>query len=331
MKAARRPPKLAVVGRAGPLRAGRGPNFGAVGLPAPDATLPAGATMADLIEDYLAGAEFARLAVRTQYEYRRSLARLGAVFGATCPRDWQGQWGQHYLRAGTAPVRANRDVGVLSILFRRAVAGGLIAANPIRELRRNPEPPRSRYVGDAELHAFLGRCDARLRSYVALKLATGLRQGQLLALRWADWDGRELRAAAAKGGRETHYSGAGLPAALEAVRLAWGDAGPAGPVFLAPRGPARPLTGVALRRRWATAMRRHLAAVAGSDAAAREAARFREHDLRAKVATDSGDLATAQARLGHTSSTVTQRVYMRGPQRVRAAHVAPLQRGLFDD
>ena len=325
----KRAQNLSVVRRSGPRRAGpRLPDFGAVGLPALDARLPAEATVADLIEDYLAAAEFQRLAPGTQRDYRRGLLRLGAVFGATRPRDWQGPWGQHYLRAGAAPVRANRDVAVLSILFRRAVAGGLIQANPIRELRRNPERPRSRYVSDAELSLFLSRCDARLQSYVRVKLATGLRQGQLLRLRWEDWDGAELRAPLAKGGRPTIYRGGGLPAALEAARVAW-RSGPRGPLFPAPLGPERPITGDALRRRWARAMRRHLDAVAGGDPAAREAARFREHDLRAKVATDSGDVAIAQARLGHATPTITSRVYMRGPRRVEAAPAPPMQRELF--
>ena len=315
-------PKLRVVGRGGPLPAGpRAPNFGAVGLPAPAVGLPADATVANLIADYLASADFRQLAPNTQRQNELICRRLGAVFGAIRPADWDGQWGRHYLRAATAAVRANRDIAVLSVLFRRAVAAGLIGANPIRELKRNPERPRRRYVTDAELHDFLRHCDDALRSYVALKLTTGLRRGQLLRLRWSDWDGRELRAPAAKGGRETIYSGEGLPAAMQALERTW-----------PPPNPDAPLVGIserAFRGRWERAMKRHLAAVAGADVAARAAARFTEHDLRAKVATDSVDIGTAQARLGHTSSAVTEAVYIRGPRRVAAARGLAAQLDLF--
>ena len=42
--------------------------------------------------------------------------------------------------------------------------------------------------------------------------------------------------------------------------------------------------------------------------------RFTEHDLRAKVASDSESLHLAQARMGHQTPNTTSRVYRRGPQ-----------------
>jgi len=39
--------------------------------------------------------------------------------------------------------------------------------------------------------------------------------------------------------------------------------------------------------------------------------RFTEHDLRAKVASDSPDIETARGRLGHTSATTTRNIYHR--------------------
>jgi integrase len=43
--------------------------------------------------------------------------------------------------------------------------------------------------------------------------------------------------------------------------------------------------------------------------------RFTEHDLRAKVASDSKDSEQARKRMGHTSSAVTERVYRRKAER----------------
>ena len=45
--------------------------------------------------------------------------------------------------------------------------------------------------------------------------------------------------------------------------------------------------------------------------------RFQFRDLRAKSATDDDVLADASDRLGHSSQSLTKRVYIRKPTRVR--------------
>jgi integrase len=52
--------------------------------------------------------------------------------------------------------------------------------------------------------------------------------------------------------------------------------------------------------------------------------RFTEHDLRAKVASDSEDLDVAQARLQHQSRTTTNRVYRRAPTKVKVLRRKPV-------
>lgn len=59
---------------------------------------------------------------------------------------------------------------------------------------------------------------------------------------------------------------------------------------------------------WQYAMAKHVEA--GGE-------RFTEHDLRAKVGSDSEDLAQAQARLGHMDAKTTCRVYRTKPTRVK--------------
>lgn len=48
---------------------------------------------------------------------------------------------------------------------------------------------------------------------------------------------------------------------------------------------------------------------------------FHEHDLRAKVASDSDTLEKASERMSHSSTEITKRVYRR-----KAAKVQPLPR-----
>ena len=45
--------------------------------------------------------------------------------------------------------------------------------------------------------------------------------------------------------------------------------------------------------------------------------RFQFRDIRAKNATDEAELTVAQARLGHTSSDIAQKVYIRRAKKVR--------------
>jgi len=45
--------------------------------------------------------------------------------------------------------------------------------------------------------------------------------------------------------------------------------------------------------------------------------RFQFRDIRAKNASDEPDLGIAQARLGHASSEITERVYVRTAKKVR--------------
>lgn len=62
-----------------------------------------------------------------------------------------------YLRTerAEAPVRANREVALLSNLLNLAVENGLIDVNPCKQVRRNPESPSQQTVDGAELQAFL--------------------------------------------------------------------------------------------------------------------------------------------------------------------------------
>ena len=201
--------------------------------------------------------------------------------------------------------------------------------NPCREVRRYPAPPRGRYVADSEVEALRRHCSDRTNAYLDLKLSTGARQGQIFKVRWEHWDGSELYVAAAKGGKNTWYGGPGVRAALTACAAAFHAATLeeaaklSSPVVVTRSGAAYRSAKGMICSLWHPAMRRYLDSNPGAE-------RFREHDLRAKVASDSGDLTLAQERLGHQTNDVTQRVYMRKPRHVRSADIRRSQPDLFD-
>lgn len=66
--------------------------------------------------------------------------------------------------------------------------------------------PRDRYVEDWELKEFLSICSPFIKAYVKLKLATGLRQGDLLRLKETDLKEDGIHAVHQKTGKKTIYS-----------------------------------------------------------------------------------------------------------------------------
>ena len=92
------------------------------------------------------------------------------------------------------PATANRYQSALSAVLKAAVQDWhWIDANPALQVRRRREPRgRIRYLSPEERDALLAAVrqsyEPRLEPLVILALTTGARQGELLALRWADID-----------------------------------------------------------------------------------------------------------------------------------------------
>lgn len=244
-------------------------------------------------------------APKTQSEYLKSITRLRAVFGKMSPKSLRPTHVYQYL--GKRPATAgNRDKAVLSAVMSACVRWGVLDRNLVKEVQRNKETPRDRYVTDEEVEKFLTHCNPTLKAYVELKLLTGLRQGQILKLKLSDWDGEKLTVPGAKSGRTMVYSGEGLSEAInQAFSLRKGRALRSLNIFSTRNG--QPYTSDGFRSIWQRAMEKNIAK--GNE-------RFTDHDLRAKVASDSESLAAAQDRLGHQSSQLTRRVYRRKPAQI---------------
>ena len=286
-------------------------------------------TLAELIDAQM-GAGSA-LAPTTRRNYARAADRLKIVFGALRPSQLQAAWVQHYLAERSAtPQAANYDRAFLSTVMAAAVRAGLVASNPVRDVRRHPAPPRDRYVSDAELDDFRRHCSDRLNAYLDLKMATGARQAQLVGLCRHHYSSSSgLFVAGVKGGRDVSYHGPGVDEAVRRCARAFhrqpvDEVPPSAPLICRLRGGGPYRSAKSWMRTWQRVMSEYVAT--GGE-------RFTEHDLRAKVASDSPDVATAQARLGHKSSNMTVRVYIRAPLRVASASIqrAERQPDLFDE
>jgi integrase len=81
------------------------------------------------------------------------------------------------------PHMGNRERAVLSAAYEYGLRQGWVTHNPCRGVRRNTERPRRRYVTDAEFLEAFETAPEPLQDVLALALLTGLRQGDLRALK----------------------------------------------------------------------------------------------------------------------------------------------------
>jgi len=88
-----------------------------------------------------------------------------------------------------APATVRKEVGVLKHLLRHATEHGFVLANAASHVRL-PKPPagRLRYLQPGELRGVLERLSPEIRAVAQLLVATGMRRGEALGLRWLDVD-----------------------------------------------------------------------------------------------------------------------------------------------
>lgn len=106
-----------------------------------------------------------------------------------------------------SPATVNRELQVLSKVFSMAYDNGLVETNPMRRVHKLREAPsRERYLTDDEekrLFAILVGRRAHIRPIVVVALHTGMRQGEILSLKWehVDFDQKTIYVAHTKTGR----------------------------------------------------------------------------------------------------------------------------------
>ena len=103
-------------------------------------------------------------------------------------------------RQGFKPATVNRYHARLSSMMRRAYVWGYRSDNPVDRIESMKEEKMGdRYLEPEEFQELLNACDPELRSLVMVAAQTGMRRGELMALRWEDvqWEGRYLMVRAA--------------------------------------------------------------------------------------------------------------------------------------
>jgi integrase len=288
-----------------------------------------GATFADASREWLRYVEQERgRKASTVADYRSAVrAHLDPAFGSLALEDVTGElverWVADALRRGELSRRSlQKLVVLLNGIFRRARRVWRLSANPVADVERLSVARRAAidFYSPEEVHALARAAASEQDSAVYFTAAlTGLRMGELLALRWRDVDfpADAIRVVASYTARKLGTPKSGLGRAVPMVdevaqtlaRLADRDYFVDADDLVFPGVAGGHLDGSALRRRFKVAR----------DAAKLRPLRF--HDLRhtfGSVAIRTADLREVQEWMGHADVTTTQ-IYLHYKPRQDAA------------
>lgn len=156
--------------------------------------------VASLISQYLRSVKFAKKRDSTQREYKRILAKVETRFGKMpikaleSPKvravflDYQEEIGRD------KPREADNRLTVLSAVFSHAKRRGEIPVNPLEGFERLHSKNRADMVWtEGPIARFMEAAPVELQRAMILAMHTGQRYGDLIRLRWSDYDGASIR------------------------------------------------------------------------------------------------------------------------------------------
>lgn len=185
-----------------------------------------------LLTAYQLSPYFTDKAASTRRDYVRHLRAIEAEFGdmpigALANRKVRGEFlDWRDKRAQKSRRQADYGLAVLALVLAWAHNRGMAPANPLERPGRVYRADRADAIWtDADEAAFLTAAPAHLGMALVLAAETGQRQGDLLRLTWAAYDGQTIRLRQSKTGRRvTIPCTARLRAVLDAAKARRGDA-----------------------------------------------------------------------------------------------------------
>ena len=237
---------------------------------------------------------FPTKSVQTRRDNDKELANLLRVFGHMPIEAIAPMHIRQYmdLRGQVAKVRANREKALFSHIFNKAREWGFTTAqNPCQGVKGFKETGRSRYVTDEEFDRVRANAHCTVVDAMDIALLTGQRPADVLKIKRTDIRDGALWIVQNKTGARLSIEITGeLAAVIERINQRPRKAISA---FLIQDENGQPLSQGALRSRFDKA--RTLAKVD-----------FQFRDIRAKAATDTGDLGHSQKLLGHKNREMTE-------------------------
>lgn len=259
-----------------------------------------------LVADYLKWAKHQKAFIDKKYVVNQLKAKFGPMFLSSFGPIVLDGYQSDLLSAGRKPATVNRHIATLKHMMTKAEEWGWIGEKTLRDVRKvkklQENNKRLRYLSDDEIPRLMDACRrsvvaSELFPIVALALNTGMRQGEILGLKWSQVDMRNglILLSDTKSGERREIP---LNETAKTALSALPEKLDGGKVF------ETHLEG----QSWHTALRR---------AGIRD---FRFHDLRhtfaSRLVMRGADLATVQSLLGHKTITMT----------LRYAHLSPSHR-----
>lgn len=165
-------------------------------------------TLEILIDAYQRSPEFSGLAARTQKDYHKQITKIRTVFedfpiAALKDRrareeflNWRDRMAETSLR------QADYALSVLALILAWAAHRGKIEKNPLERPGKLYKGSRRDSVwSDVDEEKYLAAVPHYLKLPLLLGIWTGQREGDLLALTWAKYDGSHIRLKQSKTGR----------------------------------------------------------------------------------------------------------------------------------
>ena len=217
-------------------------------------------------------------------------------------------------RGQSAPVRANREISLLSHVWNMAREWGYTAKeNPVKGVRKNKESPRDFYADDAVWNAVYQLASQELKDAMDMSYLTGQRPADVLKMRLTDIangalevkqnkTGKKLRILINNGTQRTE-----LGKVIDRIRSRKVTS-----LFLIATPEGKQMTAAMLRLRFERARSEAIAAAieSGKESLANRVSDFQFKDIRPKAASEI-DLVHASKLLGHTEQEITEKVYRR--------------------
>lgn len=274
----------------------------------------------EIVEDYRKWSEVSgRVITDCRPAWNRLLERFGDVSAEALKPTEIEEWALE-LSKDLSASSVNHHLALLSASYNRAQKYGTVSVNPMHVVARlKANNVRVRCLSETEEARLLDALPEWLRSLVVVALRTGMRKGELLALRWNDLEFATstivVREAKSGEGRRLPMSNE----ARQVLRALWEKRHNvvalrdrsadelAAHVFAAPNGGFLH----SLDRYWYPALRR--AAIPD----------FHFHDLRhtfvSRLAMKGVDLYRVQTLMGHKTPEMTQRYAHLSPDTLREA------------
>ncbi|WP_434779053.1 tyrosine-type recombinase/integrase [Neisseria sp. Ec49-e6-T10] len=119
-------------------------------------------------------------------DQKHHLHILKGVFGKMDPTVILPKHIAQYLDTREAKIAANREIALLSHVFKKAIRWGLAEKNPCLYVEKNQEKPCDRYIADWEFHAVYQQAATHIQILMDLAYITGQRQADLLKIKHSD-------------------------------------------------------------------------------------------------------------------------------------------------